>query len=78
MIKHLEDKVTSAEPSVLIVAQDAYNCASEEPTRKRDLIAPLRHFITDPSREQLHESIPYETVLRRKTMLEARLWQQPG
>ncbi|KAJ6003589.1 hypothetical protein N7522_006281 [Penicillium canescens] len=73
MKEHLEDKATGADPFIRTVVQDAYNCVSEGTTRKRDLIALLRHFITDPLMEQLHESIPQETVLRRKKVLEARL-----
>lgn len=73
MIKHLEEVETGADPFILTVIRDAYEWMVSEPTRKRDLVAVLRHFITDPLREQLHESIPHETVLRRKKLLEARL-----
>lgn len=73
MAKHLEDGAVGADPFIRTVIQDACDYVVNKTSRMRDLIVPLRHFIADPLREPLHASVPRDTVLRRKKVLEIRL-----
>lgn len=73
MFKRLEEEEAGSDPFIRTVINDAYESVVNETTRQSDLIALLRHFITDPLSGQLHESVPRETMLRRKKVLALRL-----
>ncbi|KAJ5873635.1 uncharacterized protein N7473_013209 [Penicillium subrubescens] len=73
MKEHLEDKTIGADPFIRTVVQDACDYVVNKHTRKRDLVEDLRHFITNPLRDQLHEYVPHNILLRRKKVLAVRL-----
>lgn len=54
------------------MVQDAYTSVVNKTTKERDLIVPLRHFVTDPIKEQLNEAIPHKSLLRRKNVREGQ------
>jgi hypothetical protein len=65
--------IEAADPFLCITFQHAYDCVAHQNTKRLDLIAPLRRFITDPLGQALHKTVPTQTILQRMKILRPRL-----